>query len=124
MSDKEQIENTIQTYFDGMFESSTDKTHEAFHTNAKISGYMGDNLAEMTVTDFASFVGSQLPSPKEKGETLQCEILSIEIAGNTGLARVRDDYLGNTFLDTLSLIKDGDKWSIYNKLFHIEGPSG
>ena len=123
MSDENQIKNTIQTYFDCMNESSTEKVHTAFHPNAKITGYVEDSLREMTVTDFANLVGSQLPSPKEKGETLPVDILSIEIAGNTAVARVRDDYLGKTFLDTLSFIKHGDKWSIYNKLFHIEGLS-
>ncbi len=123
MSDEKQIENTLQTYFDCMYESSAEKVHAAFHSSAKITGYLEDSLREMTVTDFANLVGSQLPSPKEKGETLRADILSINVAGNTAAARVRDDYLGKTFLDTLSLIKDGGIWSIYNKLFHVEGPS-
>jgi len=124
MSDDKQIENTIQTYFDCMYESSAEKAHTAFHPNAKITGYLEDGLHEMTVTDFANFVESQLPSPKEKGESARLDILSIDISGNTAVARVRDDYLGMTFLDTLSFLKEGDKWSIYNKLFHVEGPSG
>ena len=78
----------------------------------------------MTVNDFANFVESQQPSSKEKGEPIRLDILSIEIAGNTAVAQVRDDYLGMTFLDTLSFIKVNDKWSIYTKLFHVEGPSG
>jgi len=123
MSEETGIQNAIQTYFDCMYESSAEKTHAAFHPNAKITGYMGDTLREMTVTEFANFVVSQQPSAKEKGETLPAEILSIEIAGNTAAVRVRDDYVGKTFVDTLSLIKDGETWSIYNKLFHVEGPS-
>jgi hypothetical protein len=124
MSDQNQIEQTIQTYFDCMLESSAEKVHEAFHANAKITGYIEDSLREMTVTDFANLVAAQQPSPKEKGETLPADILSIEIAGDTAVARVRDDYIGKTFLDTLSFIKDGGTWSIYNKLFHVEGPTG
>ena len=124
MSDEKQIENTIQTYFDCMYESSAEKAHAAFHSNAKITGYMGDSLLEISITDFANLIASQVPSPKDKDETLPCEILSIEIAGNTAVARVRDEYSGKTFLDTLSLIKDEGKWCIYNKLFHVEGPSG
>jgi len=123
MSDESQIRDTIQTYFDCMYESSAKKAHAAFHSNAKITGYLEDGLHEMTVTDFANFVESQLPSPKEKGELPRLDILSIDIAGNTAAARILDDYLGMTFLDTLSLLKEGDRWSIYNKLFHVEGPS-
>ena len=84
---------------------------------------MEDGLHQMSVDEFAGFVTSQQPSPKEKGESLLCEILSIETAGKTAVARVRDEYHGKMFLDTLSLIKNGDAWCIYNKLFHVEGPS-
>ena len=120
MSDETGIRNTIQVYFDCMSESSAEKVHEAFHPNAKITGYVGGELKEMSVADFAGLVSSQTPSPNEKGETLPAEILSIEIAGATAVARVRDDYLGKTFVDTLSFLKEGDSWRIYTKLFHVE----
>ena len=124
MSDREQIQEIIQTYFDSMYESSSEKAQAAFHPNAKITGYLEDGLHEMSVGDFAGFVASQQPSPKDKGETARLDILSLEIAGNTAAAMVRDDYLGLTFLDTLSLLKADGKWTIYNKLFHVEGEAG
>lgn len=123
MSDEQQIRDTIQTYFDSMYESSPDKVLVAFHPHAKITGYLEDGLHEMSVGDFAGFVGSQQPSAKDKGEPVRLDVLSIEIAGNTAAARVRDDYLGMTFLDSLSLLKTDGRWSIYNKLFHVEGPA-
>ena len=121
MSDEQQIKDTVQTYFDCMYESSSEKTHAAFHPNAKITGYLEDGLHEMTVEEFAGFVSSQQPSAKDKGEPARLEIVSLDIAGDTAVTRVRDDYLGMTFLDTLSLIRTDGKWSIYNKLFHVEG---
>lgn len=123
MSDESEIKDTIQTYFDCMYESSSEKTHAAFHPNAKITGYLEDGLHQMSVEEFAAFVTGQQPSAKEKGEPARLDILSVEIAGNTAVTRVRDDYLGMTFLDTLSLLKTDDGWSIYNKLFHVEGPA-
>ena len=57
---------------------------------------------------------------KEKNEKKFLEIVSIEIAGSTAFAWVRDGYLGMIFLDTLSFLKIKDKWVIYNKLFHVE----
>jgi len=77
----------------------------------------------MSVADFAGFVESQQPSPKEKGESARLDIVSLDIAGKTAVSRVRDDYLGMTFLDTLSLLKTDDQWRIYNKLFHVENSS-
>lgn len=122
MSDEQAIRKTIQVYFDSMFESDPDKAHAAFHGNAKITGYTPDGLAEMSVTEFAGFVGAQ-PSAKEGGETPFLEVVSLSIAGDTAVALVRDDYIGNRYLDTLSFLKCDGNWVIYNKLFHVEGSS-
>ena len=68
----------------------------------------------MSTEDFAGFVAAQEPSDVEY------EILSTVVEGTTAAVKVRDKYLGITFLDTLSLIKIDDQWSIYNKLFNVE----
>ena len=123
-SDDQAIRDVIQIYFDCMFESSAEKTHSAFHANAKITGVLGGALQEMSVSEFANLVASKQPSPKAEGETARLDIVAIDIAGDTAVARVRDDYLGSTFLDTLSFLKTGEHWEIYNKLFYVEGPAG
>ena len=120
MNDKDQIENVIQLYVDSMDESNPDKVKQAFHSNAKVVGYLHGDFMEMSVDDFAGFVASQQPSPKEKGENVVFEILSCDIEGATAAVKVRDKYLGITFLDTLSLIKVENEWKLYNKLFHVE----
>ena len=123
MTDEKAIRETIQVYFDAMFESDSSKVFEAFHENAKITGYIAESLTEMSVSDFAAFVASQ-SSAKAAGETPFLEEVSLTVAGNTAVALVRDDYIGNRFLDTLSLVKCERGWVIYNKLFHIEGSAG
>ena len=121
MNDEQKIRDVIQTYFDSMYESSSDKARAAFHPNAKITGYLEDGLHEMSVEDFAGFVASQQPSPKSKGEADRLDILSNELAGDTASARIRDDYQGRTCQDSLALLRIDGSWSIYNKLFHVEG---
>ena len=123
MNDETRIRETIQTYFDSMYESSAEMVRAAFHPSARITGYLEDGLHEMTVDDFAGFVASQQPSPKAKGESPRLEILSIDVAGSTASARIRDDYLGLAFLDSLSLLRVDGRWRISNKLFHVEGPA-
>jgi hypothetical protein len=123
MSDESDIRQTIQTYFDGMYESSEEKTRAAFHPNATITGYLEDGLHEMSVDDFAGFVASQQPSASEQGQPTRLDILSIEVSGQTAAVRVRDDYLGLTFLDSLSLLFADGRWQIYSKLFNVEGPA-
>lgn len=120
VNDKIEIEKVIRLYFESMFECDGDKARQAFHPNAKIVGYTRGELQEMTVEYFASYVESQTPSARDKGEAERLEVISIDIAGETAVARVRDDFLSITFLDTLSFIKIDGKWSIYNKLYHVE----
>ena len=124
MNDEHQIRETIQTYFDSMFESSADKVHAAFHASARITGYIEGELHEMTREEFAGFVASQQPSPQANGETLKTGVVSVNIAGDIAVVWVRDDYLGLTFLDAISLLRADGRWQIYNKLFHVEGPAG
>ena len=115
------IEEVIQTYFDGMYESSKSKVEEAFHPNAMIVGHTPNNdLFESTRDSFGDFVESQKPSAKEKGEPAYLEVLSIDVAGRTAVARVKDIYMGQTFIDSLSLVRDGASWKIYNKLYHMQ----
>ena len=124
MSDEQQIRDTIQTYFDSMYESSADKVNGAFHASARITGYIEGELHEMTRDEFAGFVASQQPSPQANGETLKTGVVSVNIAGDIAVVWVRDDYLGLTFLDAISLLRADGRWQIYNKLFHVEGPAG
>ena len=59
MTDEEAIRETIQIYFGAMFESDASKVFDAFHENAKITGYIAERLTEMSVSDFAAFVASK-----------------------------------------------------------------
>ena len=118
--DKNKISEAIQLYFDSMYESSEEKVRQVFHKDAKITGYMQGSLMEQSVDSFAKFVASQTPSAAEKNEEKLLETLSLEVLGSTAVARVRDGYLGMVFQDTLSFLKIGDDWVIYNKLFHVE----
>lgn len=114
------IESVIRTYFDSMFESSSEKAKAAFHPDARIAGYLGSDRLNMSVDEFAAFVAEQQPSAKSKGEKPRLEVVSIDIAGEVAVAQVRDDYLGHTFLDLLSFMRIDDEWRIQNKLFHVE----
>ena len=120
MDDKTEIERIIKLYFDSMYHSNAELVKEVFHPVAKISGYVEDKLEEMDVNEFAKFIGEQQPSPANKNDPEMLEIVSIDIAGKTAVALVRDDHLRVTYLDTLSFLKIDKNWVIYNKLFHVE----
>ena len=114
MSCSDSVNKTVEIYIESLKESSADKVREAFHPNGKVVGHLHGDFLEMSTEDFACFVSAQEPSEVEY------EILSTVVEGTTAAVKVRDKYLGITFVDTLSLIKIGDQWSIYNKLFNVE----
>ena len=120
MDDKRQIEIVLQTYIESMNKSDPEMVRVAFHENAKITGYLHGELLQLSTEDFAGFVSSQLPSPNENGTNVEFEVLNIEIENSIAHVKIRDVYLGITFLDILSLLKDGEEWKIYNKLFNVE----
>ena len=119
--EKKKIEHTIQTYYDSMYFSDGSLVRKIFHQDAKITGYLNKKLLRQSVEDFASFVENQKPSPKEKEDKIILEILSLDIGKTTAVAKVRDNYIGMIFIDTLSLIKVENNWQIYNKLFEVDG---
>ena len=55
---------------------SLGSTPESLLENAKITGYLPTGLAEMSVQDFANFVGAQ-PSAETAGESAYLEIISL-----------------------------------------------
>ena len=57
------------------------------------------------------------------GPTSAVLAFRVGIADETAVARVRDDYLGMTFHDSLSLLLADGRWQIYTKLFNVEGPA-
>ena len=120
MDDKRQIEIVLQTYIESMNKSDPEMVRAAFHENAKITGYLHGELLQLSTEDFADFVSSQQPSPIENGTNVEFEVLNIEIENTIAHVKIRDVYLGITFLDILSLLKDGEEWKIYNKLFNVE----
>ena len=119
-TEKKKIEQTVQTYYDSMYFSDGDLVRKVFHQDAKITGYLNNKLLRQSVEDFASFVEHQKPSPKEKEDKIILEILSLDIGKTTAVAKVRDNYIGMIFIDTLSLIKVENNWQIYNKLFEVD----
>ena len=103
MSDKEQIEQTIQHYIDGAREGKGDIMKPAFHADATIFGYIGPDLFG-AATD------------------IQTKIAAIDIEGTIATARLEaDNWTGHKFTDMFTLLKTDGEWQIINKVFHLHG---
>jgi hypothetical protein len=119
--DRQQIEQTVRRYFDGLYNSNGDDIRATFHPDAMITGFMSDTgeMAAMNFDRFVAFVEAQA-SPASSGEPYELDIAAIDIAGQVATAKVIDRYLGKRFTDYLSLVKDDKGWRVYNKLWHAD----
>ena len=120
MSDVNDIHACVERYYQSLCESNPEMVRDVFHQNAVVVGYLPDGLHEMTLEEFAGFVEAQQPSPEAAGAVKMLEILSCDVAGDTASVRLRESYLGMTFLDTFAMLRIEGAWRIYNKLFHVE----
>jgi hypothetical protein len=118
-ADIEFIQQTVQYYFDGLYNSNLESLTKAFHPKAQIIGHFQKDLLFMTREQFLKLV-KNTPSPSANGESYDMKIVSIDITGDEALIKVTDLYLGFRFTDYLSLIKIEGSWVIVNKTFYHE----
>ncbi len=114
-SDNDLIEKTVQFYIDGAKSGKGDGMKPAFHTDATIFGYIGDDL-------FAGPIQKLFDWNDENGAAtgLEARIANIDIVGTVATVRLElDNWTGHKFTDLFTLLKvDGD-WKIMNKVFYL-----
>ena len=77
MNDSEQIKNLTQLYIDSMSHSSAEKVKDAFHSNGTVGRvFYTEILWKCLSMTSLTLLASQQPSPKEKGEEVEYEILA------------------------------------------------
>lgn len=111
-SDREEITQVVQLYFDGMMEGDRKKLDEAFLPEARLIGFRGD---ELTITSYETWaIGTSRGEPRNP-YLHKNELVSIRIQGNTAIAETELYWPGIYYYDFLTLIKIGQTWKIVNK---------
>ena len=113
--DREMIEKTVQFYIDGAKSGKGDDMKPAFHADATIFGYIGDDL-------FSGPIQKLFDWNDENGRAtdLETKIASIDIAGTVATVRLEsDNWTGHKFTDFFTLLKVEGAWKIMNKVFHL-----
>ncbi len=114
-SDRDAIAKTLQHYIDGARTGSGDAMKPAFHEDATIFGYVGDDL-------FAGPIQGLFDWNDENGPATGLEVLGTDIDLASTVATVRlelDDWTGHRFTDLFTLLKVDGEWKIMNKVFHL-----
>ena len=112
---QEAITAVLQHYLDGARSGRADDMRPAFHADATIFGYVGDEF-------FAGPIEKLFAWHDENGPAtgLESQIASIDVAGTVATARLElDDWTGYKFTDMFTLLKTDGTWKIMSKVFHL-----
>ena len=113
--DREMIEKTVQFYIDGAKSGKGDDMKPAFHADATIFGYIGDDLFSGPIQKLFDWNDENGPATD-----LETKITSIDIAGTVATVRLEsDNWTRHKFTDFFTLLKVEGTWKIMNKVFHL-----
>ncbi|NNF41607.1 MAG: nuclear transport factor 2 family protein [Phycisphaerales bacterium] len=111
----EAIVRTIQHYIDGARSGRGDDMRPAFHPDATIFGYVGDEFFAGPIQGLFDWNDQNGPATE-----LDARIASIEVHGTVAMARLEaDNWTGHRFTDLFTLLLVDGEWKIMNKVFHM-----
>ena len=114
-SDNELIEKTLQFYLDGAKSGKGNDMKPAFHTDATIFGYAGDELFAGPIQRLFDWNDENGPATE-----LEARIANIDIEGTIATVRLElDNGIGHKYTDLFTLLKVDGTWKIMNKVFHF-----
>ncbi len=118
--DRHAIEQTLQTYFDGLYEGDADKLASVFHATSALTWEQDGQVTIWTLAQWLEAVRGR-PSPKAKGLARDDAILMLDQSGpTTAWAKVRCQIPPRYFTDYLNLLKLGGRWVVVQKVFATE----
>jgi hypothetical protein len=104
-------------YLDGMMYADEAKLRRAFHPKCLIVGHFRGRLEYDPLEAFIDACKKEGSIPA--GTSYFAEIVSIDVAGDTAVVKLIDDYLGIRFTDYLTMVKTKGRWVIVNKAFYV-----
>lgn len=113
--DHNAIAKVLDQYIDGAKSGRGDDMKSAFHEDATVFGYIGDDL-------FAGPIQGLFDWNDENGPAagLQVQIASIDVVGTVATVRLElENWTDLRFTDLFTLLKVDGTWKIMNKVFHL-----
>ncbi len=110
----DEITRVINHYIDGARAGKGSLMKPAFHDDATIFGYVGDDLFAGPIQGLYDWNDANGPAPN-----IVTRIVSIDVVETIASARVEsDNWTGIRFTDFFNLLKVDGQWKIMNKIFH------
>jgi hypothetical protein len=112
LSERQQIENTIELYFDGWATSDSTKLGKAMHSSCHLKNYNNGKFTEYTRTHYLSL----FKNIRERNVNLITRIVFVDVTNNMGSAKVELSTEKDLYTDYFNLIKTTDGWFIADKV--------
>jgi hypothetical protein len=115
--DRKAIEQTVQTYLDGLYEGDADKLASVFHDTSALTYEQDGKLVVLPREQWLKAVRER-PKPTEKGLPRDDVILMIDQSGPaTAFVKVKCQIPPRFFTDYLNLLKIDGRWVVAQKVF-------
>ncbi len=107
----------LENYLKGHATGDSAYFKAAFHPEAKLF-WMRDG--KFTQRTSAQYISGATGKPAEDEAQRKRHIASLDITGNTAVAKIVLDYPNALITDYMSLLKVDGEWKIMNKIFNVE----
>ena len=114
--DTQAITEMVNLYFNGTYYGNAEQLKRAFHSEARITGVLNDQMYDWTLTDFIKRVTTD-PTAASKKDKYDKEILFIDQTNNAAMVKARVVVGDVIFTDYITLLKINGQWLIRNKSF-------
>lgn len=116
-NDRAAIEQTVQTYLDGLYEGDADKLASVFHETSALTYEQDGKLTVLPREQWLKAVRER-PAPKAKGLARDDTILMVDQSGpTTAFVKVKCQIPPRFFTDYLNLLKVDGRWVVAQKVF-------
>ncbi len=119
-SDLNDLEQTLQTYFDGLYEADTAKLARVFHDVAHLFSVTDGKLGDMSREQWFEMVRSRNSAQSQDLKRHDWVAQIDRSSPTTAFAKVQCQIPPRYFTDYLTLVKLADGWRIVSKTFHTE----
>jgi len=119
MPNIDEINKTLEAYFDALYEGDLKKIRAVFHPASHLYSATDGNFVDMPLEEYVSLVAGR-PSPKAQSAPRSGEVVLIDQSGpNSALAKVTLSIGNRNFTDYLTLLRIGGEWKIIAKAYHF-----
>ncbi|MFM8622341.1 MAG: nuclear transport factor 2 family protein [Holophagaceae bacterium] len=109
------ITQVIDLYIDGARSGKSTLMKPAFHDDATIFGYVGNDLFGGPIKGLFDWNDANGPA-----KDIKTKICSIDVVGTCANVRVdSDNWTGHRFTDFFNLVKFDGKWKVVSKVFYL-----